>query len=103
MKHFFAATFFLANTAILYAEGPFAKPVKLKADGHVIDIGPNESYTGALIGDFNQDGVDDLAVTSVSGSFRIYRNKNRENEGDPVYADLNDVLKRQIPPKLNNW
>jgi hypothetical protein len=57
------------------APGPvFEPPVRLQADGAVIDSGPQWAHSGPCLHDVDGDGRRDLVVGDFSGLFRLYRN-----------------------------
>ena len=85
-----------ANTEI-----KLAKPVQLKADGKLIDVGEDTSYAGPLVADVDEDGKKDLIVTSISGVFRWYRNVSDKKE--PVYKHQGHWKIRGEPLRLKNW
>jgi hypothetical protein len=55
----------------------FEKPVRLEADGKVIDTGDNSGHSGPTMADVDGDGIPDLVVGDFSGQFRVYRNLAR--------------------------
>jgi hypothetical protein len=52
----------------------FDPPIRLKADGKIIDSGPDWGHCGPCIEDLDGDGLDDLIVGDFGGKFRYYRN-----------------------------
>ena len=63
----------------------FKKPVRLRADGKIIDTGPAWGHSSPCIEDIDGDGLKDLILGDFSGKFRIY--KNVGNRDEPVYED----------------
>lgn len=64
--------------------GVFEGPVRLKADGKVIDTGDAWGHSGPWVADVDEDGKRDLVVGDFSGKFRFFRNVGSESE--PRYA-----------------
>jgi len=52
----------------------FEPPVRLQADGKVIDHGAAWGHCGPTLHDMDGDGVDDLVVGDFGGKFTVYRN-----------------------------
>ncbi len=67
------------------AGGEFEKPVRLMADGEVIDTGEAWGHSSPCIEDVDGDGLDDLILGDYGGKFRVYRNVGRS--GKPEYRD----------------
>jgi FG-GAP-like repeat len=55
----------------------FENPVRLEADGKIIDTGDKLGHSGPTMADVDGDGVPDLVVGDFSGQFRVYRNLAR--------------------------
>jgi hypothetical protein len=55
----------------------FEKPVRLEADGKIIDTGDNSGHAGPTWADVDGDGVPDLVIGDFSGQFRVCRNFTR--------------------------
>jgi hypothetical protein len=55
----------------------FEKPVRLEADGKIIDTGDNSGHSGPTWADVDGDGVPDLVIGDFSGQFRVCRNFTR--------------------------
>ena len=60
--------------------GPFHPPVRLAADGGVIDAGPVWGHASPWVADADGDGIRDLVVGDFSGLFRVYRNAGTDRE-----------------------
>jgi hypothetical protein len=65
-------------------KGLFHEPLRLEADGKVIDNGPSWGHCGPWLEDVNGDGVRDLIVGDFSGLFHVYYNKGTDRA--PRYA-----------------
>ncbi len=62
----------------------FQVPLRLKADGKVIDTGEAWGHSGPAVADVDIDGLRDLVVGDFSGKFRFYRNIGSNKE--PKFA-----------------
>jgi len=85
----------LAVLAVLALSGPvqepepvdrLADPVRLEADGQVIDISEDIAYAGPWVTDYDGDSKADLIVTGISGHLRLFRNVSDGPE--PVYRHV---------------
>ena len=65
-------------------KGIFHEPVRLEADGTVIDSGPAWGHCGPWVEDVDGDGVRDLVVGDFSGLFHVYHNEGTDRV--PRYA-----------------
>lgn len=63
--------------------GVFEAPVRLSADGAIIDTGAAWGHSSPCLEDLNGDGLADLVVGDFSGKFRRYENVGTAAE--PVY------------------
>lgn len=82
---FFSSFAVAAALAAAQAEGSvFKAPVRLEADGRVIDQGEAWGHLGPCVEDVDGDGVRDLLVGDFSGKFVLYRNTGTDKA--PVYA-----------------
>lgn len=68
------------------AESLFHDPVRLEADGEVIDIGLLSKYAhaGPWLADVDEDGDRDLVVGDFPGHFWLFENTGTESE--PAYT-----------------
>jgi hypothetical protein len=70
----------------LLAEDAFEKPVRLMADGKVIDTGKAWGHSSPCIEDLDGDGLQDLLLGDFRGKFSIYKNVGQPNK--PVYKSM---------------
>ncbi len=66
------------------ATDQFHPPVRLAANGGVIDSGKAWGHCGPWVEDVDGDGLRDLVVGDFSGLFRFYRNEGTKQT--PKYA-----------------
>ncbi|KAA0141533.1 VCBS repeat-containing protein [Gimesia chilikensis] len=71
------------------AEDVFEKPVRLKADGKIIDTGDHWGHSSPCIEDIDGDKLDDLILGDFRGNFQIYKNVGRSDA--PVYTSAGKV------------
>ncbi len=66
------------------ADDVFEKPVRLQADGEVIDTGKASwAHSAPCVEDIDGDGLPDLIVGDFSGKLSVYRNVGTRNK--PAY------------------
>ena len=82
-------------------EDALAAPVRLEADGEIIDIAEDITYAGPWVIDYDGDSKDDLIITSISGHLRWYRNVSDGPE--PVYEHQGRIEVRGKPIEFWNW
>ncbi len=75
---------FPEDKAVRVESDAFHPPVRLTADGQVIDHGPSWGHTSPWLVDVDGDGIHDLVVGDFSGHFRVYHNEGTEKQ--PRYA-----------------
>lgn len=63
----------------------FKKPMRLSADGRVIDTGEAWGHSGPCVEDVDGDGLEDLILGDFGGKFRLYKNVGKN--GQPEYQD----------------
>ena len=84
-----ALIFSLLPCVMTFANDAFKKPVRLKADGKVIDTGATIGHSSPCIEDIDGDGLNDLIVGDFSGKFHIYKNIGQRNT--PVYKSIGNI------------
>lgn len=67
----------------------FEKPIRLMADGKIIDTGGAWGHSGPTMEDLDGDGLPDLIVGDFGGKFRFY--KNVGEPGKPVFTDRGNI------------
>ena len=80
--HSFAVSLLLVGTASAQQRFAFEKPVRLKADGELIDTGADIGYAGPLVRDHDGDGKPDLLVSAFRGNIRFFKNVGAELDID---------------------
>jgi FG-GAP-like repeat len=68
------------------AEDVFEKPVRLMADGKVIDTGEAWGHSSPCVEDIDGDGLKDLIVGDFGGKFSVYKNVGQPSA--PVYKNV---------------
>ncbi len=66
-----------------FAADVFEKPIRLQADGKVIDTGEAWGHSSPCVEDLDGDGLAELVLGDFGGKFRIYKNVGEKNS--PVY------------------
>lgn len=90
------------TTADLSAQAPrLDAPVRLTADGGLIDTGKDVGHAGPLLVDWDQDGLPDLLVSSFRGSIRFFKNVGTRSE--PVFAEKEPLAAGGVPIRIHNW
>lgn len=77
-----------------------ARPVRLETDAGVLDI-PHDAYAGPLVVDADGDGVRDLVVTGISGTFHLF--KNVGTDAAPKLTLRGKVQAKGADIRLHNW
>ena len=80
----FLLVVFLSSSFALLA-GELEQPVRLSADGKVIDTGEAWGHSSPCVEDVDGDGLQDLIVGDFSGKFHLYKNVGQK--GLPAYQD----------------
>jgi hypothetical protein len=76
----------------------FEKPVRLEADGKVIDTGIHWGHSGPCLFDVDGDGLRDLVVGDFSGKFHVYRNVGTNNS--PKFGSPSDLMAGGVPAEV---
>ena len=85
--------------ATLAADSPiFEKPVRLEADGKIIDTGDRLGHSGPTMADVDGDGIPDLVVGDFSGQFRVYCNLART--GPPRLGPMSYLMAGGLRAKV---
>ena len=79
----------------------FETPVRLKADGEVINTGKHIAHSGPALADMNDDGVTDLLVGNFAGMIEYFENIGSNEE--PEYAAGKFLEAAGKPIKIHNW
>ncbi|MFH1304107.1 MAG: VCBS repeat-containing protein, partial [Planctomycetota bacterium] len=90
---------FLISPASMKAEDLFEKPVRLKADGKVIDTGSAWGHSSPCIEDLDGDRLDDLILGDFKGKFYYYKNVGRSDA--PVYISIGKIQADGKDAKVN--
>jgi hypothetical protein len=77
----------------------FEKPVRLEADGKIIDTGNMAGHSGPTVADVDGDGIPDLVVGDFSGQFRVYPNLART--GPPRLGPMKYLMAGDVPAKVH--
>ena len=92
----------VACAAALQAQdATFDPPVRIEADGEVIDTGRDAGYAGPLMMDYDGDGLPDLLVSSFSGNIRFFRNVGERSE--PRFEEQEPLAAEGEPIRIHNW
>jgi hypothetical protein len=88
-----------ATLRLAAAGDAFEKPVRLEADGKVIDTGPAWGHSSPCVEDLDGDGLADLLLGDFSGKFHVY--KNVGEQGRPQYKDAGLLQAGGADAKVN--
>ncbi|QDT28425.1 FG-GAP repeat protein [Gimesia panareensis] len=77
----------------------FEKPVRLQADGKVIDTGEHWGHSSPCIEDLDGDGRDDLILGDFRGGFQFYQNVGTQQK--PVYQNKGKIQADGKDAKVN--
>lgn len=97
----------LAAAAALLAAAPsqnskaLAAPVKLEADGKVIDTVAGVGHAGPQLRDVDGDGVPELLVSSFGGTIRCFRNAGERER--PRLVEQKPLQAEGEPIRIHNW
>ncbi len=76
-------------------------PIRLVADGVLIDSAQYRSHSGPTLFDLNGDGLRDLIVGNYGGHFQTYLNIGSKTK--PVFKSAGLLKDDKAIVKLNNW
>lgn len=101
--------FLLLVPLILFAAGTLAaqqsseldEPIRLKADGELIDTGKDIGYSGPLFTDFDKDGKPDLLVSAFRGNIRFFKNVGTRRA--PEFKEQQPLQAEGELLKFHNW
>ena len=77
------------------------KPVRLKADGELIDTGKDIGHAGPTFTDHDGDGLSDLLVSSFRGNIRFFKNVGTSSE--PKFKEQDPLKAEGEPIRIHNW
>lgn len=83
------------------AQSQLADPVRLEADGKVIDTVADIGHAGPLVRDWDGDGKPDLLVSSFRGSIRFFKNVGKP--GAPSFKEGAPLEAAGAPIRIHNW
>jgi hypothetical protein len=76
----------------------FERPVRILADGEIIDTGDENAHSAPCIEDIDGDGLKDLIVGNFSGTFRFYQNVGTPKK--PVYNRKGVIQAGRVDAKV---
>ena len=79
----------------------FEKPVRIEADGKVIDTGKDIGYAGPLFFDYDGDQRPDLLVSSFRGNIRFFKNVGTREL--PKFEEGQQLQAEGQPLRIHNW
>ncbi len=91
----------LAGTLAAQTSPELDKPVRLEADGAVIDTGKDIAYAGPQFVDHDSDGLPDLLVSAFRGNIRFF--KNVGTRAIPEFKEQKPLEAAGKPIKIHNW
>lgn len=94
-----AFCFYLISSDPTFADDQFEQPVRLKAEGNIIDTGAAWGHSSPCVEDLDGDHLADLMVGDFSGTFHFYKNVGRSDA--PVYMDIGKVQADGKDAKVN--
>ncbi|QDT92235.1 FG-GAP repeat domain-containing protein [Gimesia algae] len=94
-----ACCYYLISSGPTFADDLFEKPVRLKAEGTIMDTGAAWGHSSPCIEDLDGDGLKDLMVGDFSGTFQFYKNVGRSDA--PSYKDVGKVQAGGKDAKVN--
>ena len=97
----FVAAFALPVALLSAQHDGLEKPVRLHADGELIDTGKDIGYAGPLMRDHDGDGKPDLLVSSFRGNIRFFRNFGTRAQPKFTSKGLLQAAGEDI--RIHNW
>ena len=91
----------IALLAATAAAQELEEPVRLEADGAVIDTGEHIAHAGPLFVDYDGDGAPDLLVGNFRGHIQLYRNVGTKRA--PKFKGEGLLKVDGKPVRINNW
>jgi hypothetical protein len=79
----------------------FEKPVRLMADGRLIDTGTDIGHAGPIFTDHDGDGLPDLLVSSFRGNIRFFKNVGTRKQ--PDFKERPKLEAAGEPIRIHNW
>jgi len=99
--HTSAAGLLVAAAASPQSSPDLARPVRLEADGKVIDTVADIGHAGPQLRDLDGDGKPELLVSSFRGSIRVFRSAGERR--DPRFVEREPLPAGGEPIRIHNW
>ncbi len=96
-----AAASLLLVTFLSAQDTTFEDPVRLKADGKLIDTGTDIGHAGPIFVDHDGDGLPDLLVSSFKGNIRFFKNVGTRRQ--PEFEEKGTLKAGGEPIRIHNW
>ena len=95
------ASLLLVTALAAQRSAKLEKPVRLKADGEVIDTGKDIAHAGPIYTDHDGDGLPDLLVSSFRGNIRFFKNVGTRSQ--PKFEEKEQLQAEGAPIRIHNW